>query len=84
MERRIEAVIKRTGEQIVSNLDDSIQRNTQAQMNAVNAATQEIQQLRDALANTATPEQLQRIDAASQALEDVTTALQGDDTTPAP
>jgi hypothetical protein len=84
MERRIEAVIKRTGEQIVSNLDDSIQRNTQAQVNAVNAATQEIQQLRDALANTATPEQLQRIDAASQALEDVTTALQGDDTTPAP
>lgn len=78
MERRLTALITREEEQIMS-LDDSVQRNTQDVTAAVAAATQEIQQLKDALANSATPEQIAAIDSASSALEAATTALQSDD-----
>lgn len=79
MEARLKAFITKTGDDAVSNLDDSIQRNTQAVSDAVAAATQEIQQLKDALGGSATPEQLAQIDAATQALNDATAALQADD-----
>lgn len=75
-------IVNEAKESIVSNLDDSIQRNTQAVSDAVDAATEEITQLRDALAGTATPEQIAAIDSATQRLQDATTALQGDDTPP--
>jgi type IV secretory pathway VirD2 relaxase len=82
MELALLRAIKQAKEEIVSNLDDSIQRNTQAVADAVDAATEEITQLREALADSATPEQIARIDAATQALGEATAALQGDDPAP--
>jgi ABC-type transporter Mla subunit MlaD len=82
MERRLTAGINHAKEEIMSNLDDSTSRVSQAVTDAAAAIQTEVQQLRDALANTASPEQLQRLDDASARLEQATADLGADDTPP--